>query len=195
MRGHAFRIIVACVLITRAASATAQVSRQPCRDFGSDWIPDVVWQHPMTGALLVTTMGENPRTLSTSFAVPRPISFGGALMAVNCMDKQDEEPDLVMQDPLSGGITIVRMHNMTPIEVVPVPSYSAYQVVATADFDNNNSIDLILQDPSFGTAWIQYMNGTSAVRTEQLSPPQTGPWRIVTSVDLAGCIWTPPGCQ
>jgi hypothetical protein len=179
MRGPAQRTIITIALTLWAAGTAAA----QCLDFGSDSRPDIVWQHPVTGALIVTHY-DPVRGLQNTQSVPRTIPFGGALMAVDCFDRFDREADLVMQDPVTGRITIVRMSNATPIEEVLVVANSGFQVVAAADFDRNGSVDLVLQDLSYGIAWIQYMDGTLAIWTEQLSPPQNGPWRIVAAPDL-----------
>ena len=71
-------------------------------DFTNDGKPDLLWQHPATGAVLLWTMN------GTSYASGTIVNAGGTLWQVAGTGdfNGDNSPDIIWQDPSTGAVLV-----------------------------------------------------------------------------------------
>jgi hypothetical protein len=137
-------------------------------DFNGDGYPDIVWQDPVSGSSQIWFMtGPQGTTLlqASTFSGPNP----WVIVAANDFN-EDGHPDLLWQDPVSGfsqiwflggpqGITLLSAANLT--------IRNPWNIVGTADFNQDGHPDVLWQDPVSGTVQVWYLTG--ALGNELLS--------------------------
>jgi Subtilase family/FG-GAP-like repeat/FG-GAP repeat len=158
-------------------------------DFNNDGKPDVLWQHQVTGQLIVWLMDG---TTMTSAVFPNPDHsdvLSWKVVAVEDFDR-DGNPDLLWQKDddksllvwFMTGTTRVRASFITPT----TPDDMTWRVVATGDFNGDGHPDLLWQRDVTAQLVVWYMDGTT--RTGVALPTQTSDaaWKVVGAGDLNG---------
>src|ERR1017187_4231765 len=139
-------------------------------DINRDGIPDLVWQqYPSSGWVQVWFMqngsgnnygnvllsASNVGTQSTSLKVVAAADFNG-----------DGIPDLVLQDPGTGAVTVWFLHvsgNTITYTTQSLTGPNTWHIVAAADFNRDGIPDLVWQNPTGGAIQIWYLNASLQV--------------------------------
>jgi hypothetical protein len=181
---------VSAAAMTKAAILT--VIKSP-GDFTGDGKPDIVWQHPDTGAVLLWRMNNSSYVSSTI------LNSGGTLwQIVGTGDFDgDGQTDLVWQDPSTGAVLLWRLNGTNYAGSTLLNSGGTlWKVVSVADFSGDGKPDLLWQDPANGAVLLWTMDGTSYVSSTLISNGGTN-WRIAGAGDFTGdgrtdIIWQMP---
>jgi glucose/arabinose dehydrogenase len=151
-------------------------------DFNGDQKPDVLWQHPGTGAVLVWTM-DGPNFVDGTI-----ITAGGTLWQVVATGDftGDGKSDIVWQHPFTGEVLLWEMDGTTYVgSGVLNPGGTLWKVVAAADFTGDGKLDLLWQHPDTGAVLLWEMDGTAYVSSTIINAGGTS-WKVAAAVDLTG---------
>jgi hypothetical protein len=156
-----------------------------CADFNNDDQGELMMIHPDGFFALGFMKPENTETLNTVTLFPSlnikelDIEISG----VADFDL-DHKAELLVTNS-SGGLSIWNIDQLNgQIGFHPVSpgTYLSekWQIVATADFDSNRSIDLVFRSKIHGNHVIWLMDGLNLIETRVLNPASPGPgWKVV----------------
>jgi hypothetical protein len=179
--------------ISSAAGGGGAAAAGPLGDFTGDSKPDLLWQHPETGALLLWQMNGSNYVSSTL------ISPGGTLWQVAGSGDftGDGKPDIVWQDPSTGAVLLWEMNGATYVSSTMLNAGGTFwRVVAVSDLNGDGKPDLLWQHPTTGAVLLWAMNGTTYEGSTILNAGGTT-WRVVAAADFSGdgkpdIVWQDP---
>jgi hypothetical protein len=151
-------------------------------DFSGDTRPDLIWQDPSSGAVLLWEMNGSTYVRSTM------LNTGGTLwQIVGAGDfNLDGKPDLLWQHPSTGAVLLWQMDGSTYVGSTMLNSGGTYwKVVGVGDFNGDGKLDLLWQHPDTGAVLVWYMNGTTYTSSAILNAGSTY-WKIVGTGDFTG---------
>jgi hypothetical protein len=179
---------------SNAAVLTVTAPPPPDRaDFTGDGKPDIVWQHPDTGAVLLWEMN-GPVYVSSIL-----LNAGGTSWKIVGVGDftGDGKPDLLWQHPATGAVLLWQMNGTAFVGGSFVTSGGTlWKVVAVADFTGDGKPDIVWQHPNTGAVLLWEMNGPTYVSSTLLNAGGTA-WTIVGAGDMTGdgkadLIWQLP---
>ena len=149
-------------------------------DFNGDGKADVILRNPATGEVSVLFMNGTTPLASTPTSIAH---LGTSWTVVGAGDmNRDGKIDLICQNTANGSLQVLFMNGALIQQTVPLnPSTvaSTWRIKAVADFNRDGNVDLVWQSTT-GQLYIWYMNGTTMVRGDNLSPGKTNSqWLIV----------------
>jgi len=162
-------------------------------DFSGDGKTDLIWQHPVSGAVLLWTMN------GTEYIDSIFLNAGGTYWQVVGTGDFDGDGhlDVLWQHPDSGALLLWQMFGATYTGSTLISAGGTYwKVVAVADFTADGKPDILWQHPATGAVLLWTMDGTSLVSSTIIHPGSTL-WRIAAAVDVSGdghpdLLWQDP---
>jgi len=151
-------------------------------DFTGDGKPDLIWQDPSTGAVLLQEMNGSTLVSGTMLAP------GGTLWQIVGVGDftGDGKADLLWQHPNTGAVLLWQMDGATYVGSTMINAGGTlWKIVAVADFTGDGKPDIVWQLPSTGAVLLWQMNGTTLVTGTMLNAGGTM-WKVVGAPDLNG---------
>jgi hypothetical protein len=151
-------------------------------DFTGDGRPDLIWQHPTTGAVLLWEMNGSGLVSGTM------LNAGGTLWQVVGVGDftGDGHADLLWQHPQTGALLLWEMDGATYVGYDLLTSGGTmWKVAAVADFTGDGKPDIIWQHPTTGAVLLWQMEGTTYVGGAILNAGGTL-WKVVGANDFTG---------
>jgi hypothetical protein len=170
--------------------------------------PGVIWQNPVgvplyisPGASQTWFLGGAQGTMVIGGLDLNPSPNSWRIAGIADFDG-DGHPDVVWQDPESGGaqvwfLTGARGATYTGAAAA-LSGASTWRIAAVADFDGDGHPDLVWQNPATGDSQVWFMTGAQSATisgSAALSGPNT--WQIVGAADFDGnghadLVWQDP---
>ena len=168
-----------------------QLAAMPAKtpDWNGNGVPDLMVRNSATRET-ATWMLEGAKIAASNIA-PAP-ALDGAWEPVNQGDfNKDGSPDQVWQNRDNGQISVRLYHGTTPGEIKPLamqPDSASWKVVATGDFLNTGSLDIVLQDQESGKLKLWILDsGLKVTDSRDFShQPQGAKWKVVAAGDATG---------
>jgi hypothetical protein len=115
-------------------------------------------------------------------------ALGALLLVPAPASAQTGALSILLQDTGTGRLLNWQMNgtNRTSYGYLTDPGGTGWQVVGTADFNNDGKPDILFQNAQSGQLVYWIMDGTSLVRWGYINPSIPGPieWKVVATVDL-----------
>jgi histidinol dehydrogenase len=150
-------------------------------DFNKDGIPDVIWQDQTSGWAQIWFMG-GPQGTALTAAVNLTLQNTWRIAGTGDFNG-DGVPDVVWQDPVTGGVQIWYLggpQGNVVQSAVNLVSSSASKVAAIADFNGDGHPDVVWQDRVTGAAQVWFLTGAQGITTSGTATMTTGnAWRIM----------------
>jgi hypothetical protein len=141
-------------------------------DFDGDGDPDIVWQHPVSGKLVVWRMNGHERT-SGGFTVPDGVGHPNwRLSGVGDLDG-DGHPDLVFRNTTSGRAVLWRMNGVERVSgsfVSPHENDLDWEIAAVADLTGDGRADIVWKHRTTGALRVWAMDGDLRLAELPTSP-------------------------
>ena len=160
-------------------------------DFDNDGSPDLLFQHSITGALVIWYMSGTTLTSAASVSPSGPMDPNWHVVGVADLNA-DGRPDILFQHSITGMLFVWYMNgpNMyaTGMFTPTGPLDTAWKVAAIADFNGDGKPDILMQNKFTSTLVVWYMNGrqlTSATLTSPMGPLDVN-WKVAGVADLNG---------
>jgi M6 family metalloprotease-like protein len=152
-------------------------------DFNGDGLTDLLWQHESSGAVYVWFMN------GTSYTNGAWISYGSTDTTweiIGTADfNNDGQTDLLWRHKPSGGVYVWFMNGISFTSgawVLYGSSDTSWEIIGTADFNNDGQTDLLWMHMPSGGVYVWFMSGTSYTN---------GAWIFAASGDTTWEIVSP----
>ena len=172
--------------VSQAAS-----QNQGSTSFDANGGPDLIWQNGATGHSTLWYMsGAQNNALRAWAYLTGPIAPWS--IATTADLNGDTKPDLVLQNSVTGQITVWFMtgpdgNQLADWKYIQPSTMTDWRVAGAADFDLDGNTDLVLQNVSTGQATIWYLaGGQLSGRWAWLVPGAIPEWAIAGVADLDG---------
>jgi hypothetical protein len=152
-------------------------------DFDVDGRPDILWRHSTAGQNVVWYMNGSVLQSGTFLNPPALQDVGWQMGGTGDLDL-DGRTDILWRHATSGQIVAWLMHGDSLKRGVPLdpPALTdlSWRMVATGDYDQDGSVDIVWRHSLSGQNAIWFMNGTTLRDGALTNPslPDAG-WRIV----------------
>jgi hypothetical protein len=145
-------------------------------DFDADGMADVLWANTTTGSVSVGLMNATAPLLQGP-VIPHPPGDGWRVVIASDFDA-DGMADVLWYNPTTRVITVWLMagtHLLLAGPNIPAPPGDGWRAVIAGDFDNNDTADVIWENPETNRFAIWLMAGTQVLLRGAEIPGPTGP--------------------
>jgi hypothetical protein len=171
------------------AIAAAGWKLSAAADFNRDGFSDLVFQHETTNQVSIWYMGGiNGLVLQTA---PIVLAAAANWKVVTAGDlNRDGAPDIVLQNQVTNALSVWYLGGPEGRTLLSAPivgqPLSGWHVIASGDFDQNGSIDLVLQHDAHNAVSIWYLSGPGG--TTLTKAPivyyAVSAWKVVGAGDM-----------
>ena len=160
-------------------------------DFNNDGSPDLLFQHAVTGALVIWYMSGTNLVSAASVSPGGPSDPNWHVVGIADFNA-DGRPDILFQHSVTGMLFVWFMNGSTMYSTgmfTPTgPVDPAWKVAAIGDFNGDGKPDILLQNSVTSTLVIWYMNGRQLSTASLTSPmgPLDVDWKIAGVADMNG---------
>lgn len=154
-------------------------------DFNADGRPDVLFQHSVSGVLVVWYMNGPNLVGSSMFSPIGPNDPAWKVVAATDFNG-DGKPDLLLQNKVTSVLVLWSM-NGVQLSIASVfspmgPLDANWKVVGVADLNRDGRPDLVFQHSATAQLLAWYLSGTTVVGGGSFSPagPSDPSWKVVT---------------
>jgi hypothetical protein len=165
---------------TNTLSATPDVTSAPvtyvlndARDLNADGIPDLFWQHQLTGGISAWFMNGTAQT-SSSWLTPSAVADTNWKIVGYGDFNSDGRPDMVWRNQATGEISVWFMNGTTQASSSYfTPSAVAdtnWQIAGIGDFNADGQSDMVWRNQATGGISVWFMNGTTQASSSWLTP-------------------------
>lgn len=131
-------------------------------DFDRNGVPDILWQEDTSRAVTIWYMGGARGDTLLKWMFLHPGALGWRIVGAADFDKNGT-PDILWQNDATRAVTVWYMSGSQGTVMIGwlflVGDVPGWKIVATADFDNNGTPDVIWQEDKTRMATIWYLGG------------------------------------